>query len=419
MEAPPVHVRIKVQMHFSTRCVSRSVEGSVIVRLVWAMVLMLAATLALPSVWAQELLSTSEPAADRMIPLVKAGKFEEASAVLAKAHAAYERDRKTEAEFHSLAAEFYRADPGLEQPLDAWVAQRAKDPFAYFARGVYRVRMGWVRRGGDLASQTSPDRFAAMAEWFSRAKGDFGVAIAKMPRLVEAYCYLILIEQGVGGHKKRSLYEQALKINPDSFSARDAFLNSLLPRWGGSYIEMQQVIAAARSSYRRMPRLKVLEGRVDADIGELLLYEGKSDEAKTYFLRALSKGDYASTNLRYGQLLYDMRDDAGALAQFNKVIRAIPGYPEGWRDRARVYRMQMRFPEAMADINRALEIEPQDDNLLATRGLIQMTAGNLDLALKDYETASAIDPGEPDYQKRIADIKREIERKKNAGRSQR
>jgi tetratricopeptide (TPR) repeat protein len=181
---------------------------------------------------------------------------------------------------------------------------------------------------------------------------------------------------------------------------------------------MRQVVAAAKPSYGRMPRLQVLEGRVDADIGEILGREGREQEAKTYFVRALSKGDYWLTNQQYGMLLYNMDDYAGALDQFNKVINAMPGYTNGWRDRARVYRMQMRNSEAIADINRALEIEPQDDYLLATRGLIQMTGGQLDPALKDYETAAVINPAEPGYQKRIAELKREIDRKNRTGRIQ-
>lgn len=388
-----------------------------VARAVSAMILLLATMLGLPSVEAQDAAPLRELAKDRLIPLVKAGSFEEASALLAMAHAVYERDRKTEGDFHRLAQEFYRADPELEKPLDAWVAQRPKDPFAYFARGEYRVRMGWASRGKREARETSAVQFRDMTIWFSQAKNDLQLALEKMPRLVQAYCYLIEIDMNEGGHKKRSLYARALKVNPDSFNARASFLNSLLPRWGGSYDEMNQVVAAAKPSYGRMPRLQVLEGRVDTDIGEILRRQGKEQEAKTYFVRALSKGDYWLTNQQYGMLLYEMGDDAGALDQFNKVINAMPSYPNGWRDRARVYRMQMRNSEAMADINRALELEPQDDYLVATRGLIQMTSGQFDLALKDYEIAAAINPAEPDYQKKIADIKREIDRKNRTGRT--
>lgn len=374
-----------------------------------------AAALWLPAALAQP--GAADPAKDVLIPLVKSGRFEEASAVLGKAHAAYERDRRAEDGFHQLAYEFYRADPELEKALDAWVAQRAKDPFGRLARGVYRVKLGWASRGGTWASQTSGAQFHDMAAWFKLAKGDLGQALQQMPRLVEAYCYLIEIDMNEGGRKKRSLYEHALKVNPDSFVAREYFLHSLLPRWGGSYDAMNQVMTASRPSYGRMPELQVLEGKVDADIGDMLRRQGDANaqEAKAYFLRALSKGDFWFTNLQYGMLLYDMDDDKGALEQFNKVIAARPGATQGWRDRARVYRMLMQTTEAMADINRALEIEPRNSDLVATRGLIQLTAGKLELALEDYQAAAALDPADASYAKKIAEIQQELDRRNRAG----
>lgn len=404
-------------MHFSQRHVGCSAErfSFALVRFFSAAILLLTALLGSPLAKAQGAASIEDRFRDRLIPLVKAEKFEEASALLSKAHLAYERDRKTEAAFRRLADEFYRADPALEKPLDAWVAQRANDPFAYLARGAYRVKLGWTSRGGGWARETSAGQFRDMAAWFSLAKGDLSLAIKKMPRLVVAYCFLIEIDMTEGGLKKRSLYAQALKINPDSFIVREFLLHSLRPRWGGSYEEMAQVVSDAKPSYARMPELKALEGWADADIGELLRRQGKAQEAKTYLVRALSKGDSWLINHQYGTLLYDMEDNAGAIDQFTKAISDRPGHTYGWRDRARAYRMQKRDPEAMADINRALEIEPKDDYLVAVRGLIEMMSGQYVLALKDYEAAAAINPTEPSYQTRIAQLKREIDRKNNSG----
>ncbi|MGM9481497.1 tetratricopeptide repeat protein [Roseateles sp. NT4] len=404
-------------MHFSQRHLGCSAEwpSCALVRFFSATMLLLTALLGLPLAKAQDAPSIDERFKDSLIPLVKAEKFEQASALLSKAHSAYERDRKTEAAFRRLSDEFYRADPALEKPLDAWVAKRANDPFAYLARGTYRIKLGWTSRGGGYAKETSASQFRDMAAWFALAKADLDLAIMKMPRLVVAYCYLIEIDMTEGGLKKRSLYAQALKINPDSFILREFLLHSLRPRWGGSYEEMAQVVSDAKPSYARMPDLKALEGWVDADIGELLRRQGREQEAKTYLVRAVSKGDSWMVNYQYGTLLYDMEDNAGAIDQFNKVISARPGHTYGWRDRARAYRVQMRYPEAMADINRALEIEPKDDYLLAVRGLIEMMGGQYVQALKDYEAAAAINPTEPSYQTRIGQLKLEIDRKNKLG----
>lgn len=44
------------------------------------------------------------------------------------------------------------------------------------------------------------------------------------------------------------------------------------------------MIIVVKFFYGCMFWFKVLEGCIDVDIGEFLLYEGKSDEVKIYFL---------------------------------------------------------------------------------------------------------------------------------------
>lgn len=345
---------------------------------------------------------------DQLIPLLKAQQFADISDKLGKLHRAYESDPKTENEFHKLVYEFGRADPEIENPLDAWIAQRPDDPFAYLARGLYRTRMGWLNRGASSARNTSSGQFKEMASWFALAKSDLNLAISKHPSLVEAYCYLIEIDMNEGGRATRALYDQALKLNPESFIAREFFLHSLLPRWGGSYDEMAQVIESSKHYYGPMPQLATLEGRMAADVGEILTSRRDFQQAQGYFKRALEKGDFWFPNQKYGELLYEIDNYNGAIEQFSKVIAYKPGYKRAWWMRSQSYKMLSKFPQAIADINRTIAIEPNDDLPIAARGHIYMAYGRLNLALKDFETAEAINPSNQSHKQAIAMVRKKL-----------
>lgn len=376
------------------------------------MLLMMLAAIALPAI------AHAQPAfaeQDELIPRLKAGKYADVAAVMARAHAAYERDRRTENEFHKLTYEFYRGDGEIARPLDTWVARQPSDAFAFLARGVYRLKMAWLSRGGKFASQTSSGQFRDMAAWRTLAIADLDQAIKLMPRLVEAYCYLIEADQTAGSQRKRNLFERAIEVNPDSFIAREFYLHTLTPRWGGSYEAMAQFIETFRGAYDRAPELRALEGRIAADKADMLAYAERNAEAKALFTEALTKGDFWFTNQSYGELLYQLGDQLGAREQFTKVIRHKPGFKRAWWFRALTYRATRSYPEALADIERALAIEPRDDAVLAARGSIHAMGNRLELALQDYEGAAAINADKPSHQEMIAKLKMALSRNSAEG----
>jgi tetratricopeptide (TPR) repeat protein len=346
-----------------------------------------------------------KPDQDQLIPALKAGKLDEVSAAMGRAHATYEHDRRTENEFHKLAYEFYRGDPEIAEPLDGWVSQRPDDPYAYLARGIYRLKMGWLSRGGKFAAQTSAGQFRDLAAWRALSMGDLDKAAQLMPRLVEAYCYLIEADQTAGGRRIQRLFDQAIKVNPDSFIAREFYLHTLTPRWGGSYEAMARFNETFRGDYGRMPELRALEGRIAADRAELLANADRNVEAQALFMEALSKGDFWFTNQSYGELLFNLGDASGAREQFTKVIRHKPGFKRAWWFRALAHRNLKLYAEALADIDRALEIEPRDDAVLAARAGIHLMGKRLDLALNDYEAAATMNPAKPSHQEMVAKIK--------------
>ena len=348
---------------------------------------------------------------DQFLALLSKGEYKSLNMSLQAIQIAYIADSSTENEIHKAAYVFYRADPLVGEALDKWVNQRPNDAFSYLARGIYRTKMGWTSRGNAWASDTSNSQFSDMAAWFDAAKKDLNQAIKLDSSLVEAVCYLIEIDMNEGGYLIDTLFHQALKINASSFIAREFYLHSQLPRWGGTYEEMQKTITATKPYYKNVPQLKVLEGRISADLGEVAFYNKKYNEAINQYKRALAYGDFWFYNQKMGEVLWETDDYKGAIDQFSRVISVKPGYKRAWWMRSQAYKMQGNYPEAIADITHTINIEPKDDLAIAARGYIYQMSGDLTSALNDFKSASELNPTRPEHKEAVATLMRQMSKK--------
>ncbi|MBX3610067.1 MAG: DUF4034 domain-containing protein [Hydrogenophaga sp.] len=349
---------------------------------------------------------------DKLIPLLKADRFEEVSRLLRESHDRYEADRRTEDEFHRLASEFSRADWQITGPLQRWVKKSPNDPFAHLALGIHFAATGWSVRGSDWASNTNERQFTLMRKWFDSAKAGLLRAIELNPRLVEPYVYLIDIDMTEGSRNTSKLFNAALKINPSSLIAREAMLQSLLPRWGGSYEAMARLLEASQRYYKQMPRLELLESKLYADAGSVYFAQRNLPMAEKMFRQALAKGDFWFANNEYGHFLYRNGKYEEAAEQFTKVIDARPAYMHGWRMRANANIATRRLDEAYRDASRAIQIEPDDEWALAARGGVYFARGDLELALQDYKKALNTSPNDF-FRERTITIGNQLQESKN------
>lgn len=345
---------------------------------------------------------------DEVLILLTAGKYDELSKKLKGLQAAYMADSSTENEVHKAFYEFFRADANIARPLDNWIAAQPENAMAHLARGIYRDNMGWHSRGGGPASKTTDNQFSGMADWFNAAKEDLDRSIRLDATIVETYCFLIEIDKTEGWHLAQSLYRQALKIKPDSFIVREYYLSSQAPRWGGSYEAMMATISEAKPYYAQVPQLAALEGRVDADMGEIALSRQDYQTAIKHFKVALSKGDLWITNQKYGETLEAIGDHSAAIEQFSRVIQHKPGYKQAWEMRARSYAFLDKLPEALADITYAIGIEPRDDAAIAKRGAILADMDDFKAALVEFKKAREINPSNPKHSEVIKRLQNDL-----------
>lgn len=134
-------------------------------------------------------------------------------------------------------------------------------------------------------------------------------------------------------------------------------LPSLLPKWASGQIT-----------------LKELKGYSDDELyaiahtGYFFLMQGKNTEAKTLFegLVAIDpRNDYYYRAL--GVIFHKLGDEERAIKQFGYAIRVNGRSPAAYVNRAEVYLSTQRFPEAAADLRKALEYMSARDVALARK----------------------------------------------------
>lgn len=267
---------------------------------------------------------------EQLLVMLKRNDFENVSGYLTALHRKYRAQPEVESDVHKAWYAFYRTDRSLEAPLNAWVRSASDDPYPYLARGIYRTRLGWERRGNAYASDTSARDARGMGYWFKLAKTDLHQAVSLDHSQIEAYLFLMEIEMNEGGDESPLLFSKALEINPLSLFARWYYMTTLLPRWGGSHDAIREVVASSRAYYGKNPRLEVLEGRVDGDLADQKFFAKDYSGAKAKYDEALRHGNFWFYNQQKGECLYQLADPVSAVEQFTTVIAEKPGYKRAY-----------------------------------------------------------------------------------------
>jgi tetratricopeptide (TPR) repeat protein len=103
---------------------------------------------------------------------------------------------------------------------------------------------------------------------------------------------------------------------------------------------------------------------------------------------------------RLGLMLKDNGDMREALEQFDAAVRVDPKYSEGWREKGIAESVLSREPDwtganGEASLRKALELNPDDYDGLASLGGVLRRQKRLDEALAAYERAVAVSSGHP------------------------
>lgn len=90
---------------------------------------------------------------------------------------------------------------------------------------------------------------------------------------------------------------------------------------------------------------------------------------------------------------HDQNQDAQALADLERAIQLDPAYGRAFQERAQLFSFSGKLDKALADANEAVRLDPKDPEAFIVRGnLFNMGMQKYDRAIEDYNEALRLDP---------------------------
>lgn len=109
----------------------------------------------------------------------------------------------------------------------------------------------------------------------------------------------------------------------------------------------------------------------------------------------LSRADLAMTHNNRGAILLGVGQEDSALADFDRALDINPGLSLSYLSRGMIRLRQENYDGALEDFSQAIEVAPRDSRGYVNRSLLYMETEQQDFALQDLEQAIAINPGDP------------------------
>jgi len=283
-------------------------------------------------------------------------------------HNALEGDLANEYKYFDFYDFFEAGIPEHEALFDEWVNYSPRHYAPYLARAHYYYAMGWQARGDKFASETDAQNFGEMFRYFQLCRQDIEKALSFNSRLITAYSMLLGIANASDAEEEENrLIDKGSSLFPDSFLLYYTMLWTKLPRWGGSFEEMNGIARRAYDHVKKNQEIHLLFGSIYTNMAMDLRKAKKFNEALALTAKALEYGDHYSFYEEQARILIDMNEYASALDDINKAISLRPNAPSPYLGRAMIYAATDRLEETIADLDYIEARFPQHTMLESTR----------------------------------------------------
>lgn len=145
-----------------------------------------------------------------------------------------------------------------------------------------------------------------------------------------------------------------------------------------------------------------------AQLAELDRPDWERVEAEIIRLWARSGSESMDLLLRRGNEAMENEDYELALEHLSALVDHAPDFAEGWNARATAYFLLGEYPLSIADIERALSLNPNHFGALAGLGYMFDQMGNPEMALKALREAEALNPNREDVGLAIERLERQV-----------
>ena len=210
------------------------------------------------------------------------------------------------------------------------------------------------------------------------AEGRYRQAITLQPQSAAAHRHLGLVLADLGRHAEAAeCQRQTIALDPQSAAAHQALGTALW--WVGR-------LAEAEACFRRVLELEPENVAAMHGLGGVLLGQHLFAEAEDWYRRVVQAApDHADSQLRLGQCLHFNGKFDEAIERFRRaiVLGASPPECDSWI--AQSHLLSGDLAAAGDDIERALELSPQDANARVFRATLMLTRGDMPHGWHEFE----------------------------------
>lgn len=215
-----------------------------------------------------------------------------------------------------------------KESLDAWVAATPGAFAPHLVLAKYHYDAGWAARGHDWAKNTSREQFEAMGAAFSKALAECDVAERARPRLPQVATWRIAIANAASMDQEWRDIQRGLDEFPRSYAVHAIAVHAMLPRWGGSYSEMEKIADRGVAANPSDPRFVSLYSEIYADQADVYDRAWAADKAIAMYSRALSYEQDPDWLAARGWLYHDEEEPAKARADAEAGLRLDPSHEQ-------------------------------------------------------------------------------------------
>ena len=220
--------------------------------------------------------------------MLKASEFEKLESATKRIQSKFEKGTLTDIELRNIYRQFYDLNNETLNNIQEWKRKFPSSYAAYLIRGVYFKRKGFDARGGNYITETPRENLEKMREYHDVARAELTTSLKLTKKPFLSVFHLLEISQSEGDEKTSlELLEFANIMLPGNTLARNRYMRSLEPRWGGSNEQMKEFIAKSRVEGLSAVGIMQLEAIMYDDMGFTSMDRGEKRAATEYFLKAL------------------------------------------------------------------------------------------------------------------------------------
>jgi len=335
--------------------------------------------------------------------LLSGKRFSDLNQILEHFQKQLERDITQEEKLFTAYKAFQFDGDGYEQLLSEWITAHPKFYQPYLARASYYYRMGWNVRGSKWASETEQMQFDVMQRFFLKARTDLKKALKINPKIMPGYGLLINMAKADKNNPDEFMHTTvALSFTPASYEIRKIYLNSLTPRWGGSFEAMMAFAEESEQYSNDNPRIKMLPGLILEEAGDLQKDSKAYKLAIETFTKALAYGEIHSVYMNRGLAYSFNKQFDEALSDYSKAIALYAEESNYYYRRAYIYIQQDKLELAKSDILKAKALKYNKEKikkrsnriaaLFASKGYKLKKNGKVKQAIKAYNHSLKLNP---------------------------